>query len=113
MKKLFIFLLVVAAIVCFWFVFGLWIGLYSVYSYPPSTEKPDGATLIVSRDEWEPMFNSPDYKAPERKEPTNQGSITFGKPNLPKRPISIRTIVEFPYIEWAYKKSLEIETPKE
>jgi hypothetical protein len=113
MKKLSIFLLLVILGVALWFVFGLWIGLYSVYSYPPSTEHPEGATLIVSRDEWEPMFNSPDYKAPERTEPANRGNITFAKAPRPKRPIAVRTIVEFPFVEWAYHKSLEIEPPKE
>ena len=113
MKKFLIFLLVVVILVCGWFAFGLWIGLYSIYSYPPSADHPDGATLLVSREQWEPMFNSPDYKAPPRKEATNQGSIRFGSSAVAKKPVSVRTIVEFPYVEWAYKKSLEAELPDE
>jgi hypothetical protein len=113
MKKLSIVLVLVIVGVSLWFVFGLLVGIYSVYTYPPSKEHPEGATLIVSRDEWEPMFNSPDYRAPERKQSTNQGSITFAKPAAPRRPIAVRTVVEFPYIEWAYRKSLEIERPEE
>jgi hypothetical protein len=91
-----------------WFVFALWVGLYAFYSFPPSSkEHPRGVTLIISRDEWEPMFNSPDYVAPERHSAEKRGSIGFGSAPKPKRPLRIRTIVELPYIDWAYKQSLK------
>lgn len=90
-----------------WFAFAIWIDLYSVYSYPPSKERPQGATLIIHRDEWEPKFNSPDYKPPKRDESEKGGMGWTKSTDRPKRPIPLRTIVELPYIEWAYKKSLE------
>lgn len=88
-----------------WVAFGLWSGLYSVYSFPPSKEKPKGVTLLVSREEGEPMFNSPDYVPPPKKPVENQG-MGFSTIEMPKRPLRRRTIVELPYIEWAYKQSL-------
>lgn len=110
-KKLLITILVLAAGVLFWFTFAIWTGLYSVYSIPPSKANPDGATLIISRDENEPMFNSPQYKHPEKKR-EKTGGIGFGGAERPKRPIDKRTLVELPYIDWAYQKSLE-PTPVE
>ncbi len=105
-KKVFLLLLIVAAGTVLWFAFAIWIKLYNVYSYPPSKENPDGSTLIVYREEWEPMFNSPDYKAPARTE--EKGGMGWSKSaDRPKRPIPLRTIVKLPYIEWAYKRSLE------
>ena len=106
MKKLFVLLLIVVIGTGIWFAFGLWTGIYSIYSYPPSKEHPDGATLIVSRSEWEPLFNSPDYQPPKR-EPKSQGTYSFEKVRVAPRPISARTIVTLPYIEWAYKKSVQ------
>ncbi|HET6273320.1 MAG TPA: hypothetical protein VFG32_10085 [Bacteroidota bacterium] len=112
MKKLLAFVGLAASGVLIWFVFALWIGLYSFYSYPPSKEHPDGATLIVSRDEWEPRYNSPDYKPPEIDKDAKKGKgIGFGNPSRPRRPISIRTIVKLPYIEWLYEKSLQPQEP--
>ena len=108
MKKLFVLLLVVVVGTCIWFAFGLWTGIYSIYSYPPSKEHPDGATLIVSRAEWEPMFNSPEYQPPKR-EPKPQGTYSFERARVAPRPISARTIVELPYIECAYKKSIQLQ----
>ena len=106
-KKFFYLVVIVAAGTVLWFAFAIWIKLYNVYTYPPSKDHPEGATLIVHREEWEPMFNSPDYKAPARDE-GDKGSMGWSKSsNRPKRPISMRTIVKLPYIEWAYKKSLE------
>lgn len=105
MKKVFGFLLVVVVCVLVWFAFALWTGMYSVYSYPP-TEKTDGSTLIVSRDEDEPMFNSPDYKPPKKEKPSG-GMFGFEKMPKPKVPIAERTIIRLPYIEWAYRRSLE------
>lgn len=109
MKKLFVLLLIVIVGVCFWFLFALWTGIYSVYTFPPSNDHPDGATLIVSRDEYEPMFNSPDYKPPQREE-KSRGTYSFEKVTKGKRPLEVRTVVELPYIEWAYKKSIEPQT---
>jgi hypothetical protein len=106
MKKLLVLILFIVIGVSVWFAFGLWSGIYSIYTYPPSKEHPDGATLIVTRDEWEPLFNSPDYKMPKR-EAKEEGTYTFEKVQLGRRPISTRKIVELPYIEWAYKKSIE------
>ncbi len=100
-------LVIVVAGVSLWVVFALWTGIYSVYSIPPSKEDPRGATLLISRDEGEPMFNSPDYTPPPRPATPRQGGVGFGTIERKKRPIAVRTIVTLPYIEWAYKKSLE------
>jgi len=108
MKKIFGFLSIVAAGALIWFAFAFWVGLYSVYSFPPlSKEYPRGATFIISRDEWEPMFNSPDYVAPERPKEVGRGGIGFGSTPKAKRPLKFRTIMELPYIDWAYKQSLK------
>lgn len=106
-KKLFYLILIVALGVAGWFAFAIWIELYSVYSYPPSKEHPEGATLIIRRAEWEPRFNSPDYKEPVRDEPGRREMGYSKSSGRPKAPIPMRTIVKLPYIEWAYKKSLE------
>ena len=108
-KKIFVFLLIVCAAIFFWFGFALWTGIYSVYSYPPSRENPDGSTLIVARDEGEPLFNSPQHAKPVKKPEPKGGGLVFTAPLKPKRPVEVRTIVELPYVEWAYKKSLEPE----
>ncbi|MEW6511676.1 MAG: hypothetical protein AB1428_12045 [Bacteroidota bacterium] len=105
-KKFLVFFGILLIAVLFWFTFAIWTGLYSIYTFPPSKENPDGATLIVSRDEGEPMFNSPQYKKPPKKQ-EKTGGIGFGSVDRPKRPLSQRTIVELPYIDWAYQKSLE------
>jgi hypothetical protein len=110
-KWLLILALIVAVGALFWFAFGLWTGIYSVYSFPPSKEHPDGATLLVSRDEGEPMFNSPQYVPPPKKPVTKGGGLGFEGMHLPSRPLAIRTIVKLPYVEWVYKKSLEPATP--
>jgi hypothetical protein len=89
-----------------WVAFALWTGIYSVYSTPPSASNPKGETLLVSRDAGEPMFNSPDYKAPETPK-SGRGALGFGSMDRKKRPLEMRTIAKLPYIEWAYKKSLE------
>lgn len=109
-KKIFIFLLLCALGVVGWFAFAIWIDLYSVYSYPPTKKSPKGATLIIRREEWEPKFNSPDYKPPQRSE-AKEGMGWSSASGRPKTPIPLRTIVELPYIEWAYKKSLEAPGP--
>lgn len=100
-------LVILVAGVTLWVVFALWTGIYSVYSIPPSKENPKGVTLLISRDEGEPMFNSPDYKAPQKRVEPRSGGLGFGGMEKKKRPLAVRTVYEFPYIEWAYKKSLE------
>jgi len=106
-KKLFYLILIVALGTALWFVFAIWIKLYVVYTYPPSKEHPEGATLIIHREEWEPMFNSPGTKPIKHDEGDSGGMGWSRSADRPKRPISMRTIVKLPYIEWAYKKSLE------
>ena len=107
LKWLLIVTLIVGACVVFWVVFALWTGIYSVYSYPPSKLHPEGVTLLVSRDEREPVFNSPDYVPPKQGQSGQSGGMGFESMPKAKRPPEIRTIVKLPYIEWAYKKSLE------
>jgi len=109
-KKTSIFILVVAAGYLIWTAFALWTGIYSVYSIPPGKEHPNGTTLLVSREYGEPLFNSPDYKEPPR-EVSNQPGLGFAAPIKSKKPLVVRTILELPYIEWAYKKSLEPQAP--
>ena len=104
-KKLFYLILIVAAGTAIWFAFAIWVGLYSIYSYPPTKEDHLGSTLIIQRDEWEPMFNSPDYVPPKR-EDKPQGAGWSKTDYTMRRPISRRTIIKLPYIEWAYQKSL-------
>ncbi len=106
-KRLFIFALVVVLAGAFWLAFGIWTGIYSVYSVAPSKKLPDGVTLIVSRDPGEPMFNSPDVRIPPPK-PRERGSgLTFAPARKPARALEDRTVLELPYISWAYEKSLE------
>lgn len=100
-------LVIVAAGIVLWVVFALWTGIYSVYSIPPSKELPKGVTYLVARDEREPLFNSPDYKPPVRKVEPRPGALGMRGIDNRKRPIATRVVVELPYIEWAYKKSLE------
>jgi hypothetical protein len=113
LKRIFIlaFILLIAAI--FWGVFAIWTGIYSVYSYPPSFQHKGGATLIVSREQGEPMFNSPDRKHPQPKSDVKVGGLTFGTVKKSVQPVNERTLLELPYVEWAYKKSLEPELPSE
>ncbi len=105
-RKTLYFLLFVALAATIWCAFALWTGLYSVYSIPPSRENPDGNTLLVSREEGEPMFNSPQYTPPLKK-PTQHSGLAFSSVQKPKKSLDQRTIVKLPYIAWAYKKSLE------
>jgi len=111
LKWLFILALIVAIAGVFWVAFGLWTGIYSVYSSPPSKEYPEGVTLLVTRDEGEPMFNSPKYVPPPRNPASKGGGLGFEGLHLPAKPLALRTIVKLPYIEWAYKKSLEPAKP--
>jgi hypothetical protein len=110
-KRLFAFALVILIAIVFWGVFAIWTGIYSVYSYPPSKAHPDGETLIVSRDQGEPMFDSPDYKPAAPKAEPQSGGLKFGAAKKPSQPLKERTILSLPYVEWAYKKSLVPEPP--
>ncbi|HTY00796.1 MAG TPA: hypothetical protein VMG09_12275 [Bacteroidota bacterium] len=107
LKKLVGFLVVVLLAGIFWFAFALWTGIYSVYSIPPTHDDPEGATYIVSREEGEPMFNSPQYVPPVRNVEPQTGIVRFSRVTKPKRPIQDRTIVQLPYIAWAFEKSVE------
>jgi hypothetical protein len=107
LKWLLIISLVVVSCLVFWVVFALWTGIYSVYSYPPSKAHPEGLTLLVSRDKGEPMFNSPDYAPPKNAPSEGSGGMSFESMPKSKRSPEIRSIAKLPYIEWAYKKSLE------
>ena len=106
-KKFLIFLLIVAVLAIIWFTFALLTGIYSVYSYPPSLANPDGATLIVSREEDEPTFNSPDYVPPKENKKKEKGGIRFGSKKIKTQPVETRIIVKLPYIDWAYKQSID------
>ena len=106
-KWILVLALILVICVVFWVGFALWTGIYSVYSYPPSKQHPEGVTLLISRDEKEPMFNSPDYVAPKEKPAESSGGMSFQSIPKAKRDPEARTIAKLPYIEWAYQKSLE------
>lgn len=106
-KRLFLLALIAGLGLGFWVAFGLWAGIYSVYSYPPGPDHPHGATLLVERDEKEPTFNSPDVKLPPPPPRERSSGLGFTTATRKARPLEGRTLVELPYIEWAYKKSLE------
>jgi hypothetical protein len=111
-KKIFYLILLSAAGVAVWFTFAIWTGYYSVYSIPPSSEDPKGRTLVVSREPGEPMFDSPNVKpAKKPQDPEQKGGMGFGAAPKGKKPIADRIIIRLPYIEWAYKKSLEPQEP--
>ena len=112
-KKFFILVLIVAIGIAIWVAFALWTGIYSVYSYPPGKDYPSGRTLLVSRAQGEPTFNSPDYVEPKRPPPQQTSGIGFGTVTPHNLPIETRIVAELPYIEWAYKKSLPPETEKD
>ncbi|MGA9115631.1 MAG: hypothetical protein WB626_02540 [Bacteroidota bacterium] len=109
MKVFFTLLGIALLAALFWVAFALWSGIYSVYSYPPGREAayPDGATLLVERDTREPMFNSPNAKPLPPPQQSGKGRITFGPVPKPMRPVARRIVVRFPFIRWAYEKSLE------
>ncbi len=113
MKTLSVIALIALVCVCLWLGFGLWTGMYSVYSIPPSKVYPDGETLLISREPREPMFNSPDYKAPDERPDNKRGGINFGaSKNSKKKSIKDRVVVRLPFIQWAYQKSLEPQKVK-
>lgn len=111
-KRLFMLILVIALGAGLWVSFALWSGMYSVYSYPPSAKHPEGATLLIERAEREPMFNSPDHVTPPPPPRDKSVGLGFSSGSVRPKPIEKRTILELPYIEQAYKKSLEPETLK-
>jgi hypothetical protein len=112
LKWTFILAFVIVLAGAFWVAFALWTGIYSVYSYPPSRVHPDGVTLLVTREAGEPIFNSPDYVPPQAA--SGEQSKGTGFQSIPKgrRTVEKRTIVELPYIDWAYEKSLEVPSTK-
>ncbi len=89
-----------------WVSVGVWSGLYSLYSIPPSKEYKDGVTFLVTRDAREPIFNSPDYKAPAKEGSKKNTGIGFTDKSKGKS-LEERTILELPFLDWAYKKSLQ------
>ena len=107
MKFFFKLLTVVVMGTLIWFSFALWVGLYSVYSYPPSKEHPEGKTLIVNREEGEPMFNSPTIKPAEPPPEEKGNGIGFERSKVTRHPVETRIIVKLPYVKWAYEKSLK------
>ena len=110
-RKFTVFLAVVGGALLLWMVFGVWTGIYAIYSVPPMTvAHPDGATIIISRDPGEPMFYSPDTPPPRKKEPSGKPKrgIGFGAAPKATRPVADRIVLELPFIEWAYDKSLEV-----
>lgn len=112
LKRLFGFALIVLLCAIFWGIFAVWTGIYSVYSFPPSNDYPDGATLIVSRDQGEPMFNSPDFKPPARKPEPKGGGLRLAAAKKPSKPLKERILLKLPYVEWAYEQSIEPERPE-
>ena len=107
-KKLFAFIIVIGILVVIWFTFAFWTGIYSVYSIAPSPPDNLGATYVVSREEGEPLFNSPEYVPPAPKASDEDGKgMQFSTIAAARRPIKARTIVKLPYIDWAYQKSIE------
>jgi hypothetical protein len=106
-KRLFVLIILVAIGAGGWVGFGLWSGLYSVYTYPPGEKHPKGATLLVERAPREPLFNSPDTKIPPPPPREKSSGLGFSSAPAKVKAIEKRTIVELPYISWAYEKSLE------
>ncbi len=95
-----------------WFAFGLWSGMYSIYSYPPTEGKDDGRTLIIARDAGERTWNSPHAPKPAPKKEVKGEGLQFGTLTKPPRSVEGRIILELPYVEWAYRKSLMPVVPE-
>ena len=105
-RKMFGLLTIIALLLLGWVSFALWAGFYAIYTVPPSPSDQSGATMLVSRDEEEPLFDSPDHVQPPAKHVEESGVVRFSSTRV-KRPIDQRTIVKLPYIDWAYQKSIE------
>jgi len=106
LRRLLTLVLLLLVIAIAWFAFGLWTGIYTVYSYPPSEGKDDGRTMIISRDPGERTWDSPNAPKPVPKKEAKGGGLQFGTLKKPPRPVETRIILELPYVEWAYRKSL-------
>ena len=87
-----------------------WAKFWEIYSIPPSKDRPDGATLIISRTEDEPFLNAPDRPLPKKEEDDDESPNTqkgmFGGGPIKKKSVEERTIVELPYVEWLHEKAL-------
>lgn len=90
-----------------------WAKFWGIYSIPPSKERPDGATWVVTREEDEPLLNAPDrpVKYPteaqeEEEKPKRLKGIYEGEP-LAKKPVEKRIIAKLPYVEFLHEKALE------
>jgi len=106
-KWILVLTLLTAVLTAVWIGLGLWVGYYSVYSYPPSETHPDGASLIIDRDDGEPLYNSPDYIKPPRKKGGTGPGIKFGTTEFRRmKPPELRTVLSLPFIEYAYMESL-------
>jgi hypothetical protein len=106
LRRLLTLVLLLLLIAIAWFAFGLWSGIYTIYSYPPSEGKDDGRTLIISRDAGERTWASPNSPKPIPKKEETGGGLRFGALKKPPRPVEMRIILELPYVDWAYRKSL-------
>ena len=105
-KRLFVLILIIAIGVGLWVWFGLWSGLYSIYSYPPSTKHPKGSTLLIERAEREPVFNSPDRAIPPPPPREKGAGLGFSSGSIRPKPVEQRPMVELPYLEWSYTMAL-------
>jgi hypothetical protein len=111
LKRLLTLALLLLVVAIAWVAFGLWSGMYGVYSYPASKGKDDGRTLLISRDAGERTWNSPNAPKPVPKKVEKGGGLQLGTVQKPPSPVEGRIIIEFPYVEWAYRKSLIPVTP--
>ncbi len=99
--------LAILLVAILWVGFALWTGIYSLYSIPPSKDDVQGATLLVSREPGEPVFNSIHYRPAVKDTPRDQKGIQFGSAAKPHKAVSDRIILKLPFIQWAYQNSLE------
>ena len=109
MKFFFTLLTIIVIGVALWFPVALWAGFYSVYTIPPSKEYPRGTTLVVHREGAEPMFNSPEATPNKNEQRSERTRSERGVQELPKQSMRKRTVLELPYSDWAYRKSLPPE----
>ena len=85
-----------------------WAKFWGVYCIPPSEKNPEGVTLIVSREEDEPMLSASDRPIPKKDEeedqPPRRRSMYEGTPRQ-KPPIEKRIIFKLPFIEYVYEQT--------